>query len=319
MAKLITLIFLFILVINSSQADSKMISVDRPNFNSRWIDLNRSEEQAIRMLVEILKESKTGEKILLKAQEKAREQDETIWDILKVGEGSLTDTTLVRRFSPSQPDQMVYESKSKVFINRRLSVKDALLDLAHELTHFSYRRPFNPYRDNFSADQFVKSTVEGRGGEVDAFLVECKVLEELFPTDGKRNSHCDRVREENSKKLSKDRGIHEFYRLGEHYSDFQKMAANFGLGQKELTHISSEEAIFISSAYGMPYPLAALHEYQMIMVKACQNDAKRLALMKAQSEGRSPASQTLVSLEKSYGQRCQFFDSTSVRASGISH
>ena len=132
-------------------ANSKVISIDKPDPNQRWTKLNRDEAEAIKMLVELLRNSPTGEKVLLKAQEKAHEQDETLWDILKVGDGSLTDTTLVRRFSPSRPDQMVYESRSKVFINRRLSVKDALLDMAHELTHFSFRKPFNPYQDSFSA------------------------------------------------------------------------------------------------------------------------------------------------------------------------
>lgn len=285
--------------------------------NSQWIKLHRDESESIKMLVELLKQSKTGEKILLKAQEKAAEQDETLWDIIKVGEGSLTDTTLVRRFAPSRPDQMVYESRSKVFINKRLVIKDALLDLAHELTHFAFRKPFNPYRDNFSAKQFVKSTIEGRGGEVDAFLVECKVLEELFPTDGKRNSHCDRVKEGN-KKLSKQKGVFEFYRLGEHYREFQAKATELGVKESEIEEASKEEAIFISSAYGMPYPLAALHEYQIIMGKACENDAKRIVLLRAQDQIRAPAS-ALSSLEKSYFSRCQLFDSTTVRDSAVKH
>lgn len=323
MTKALFFIVLLTLFLQEALATSKTISVDMPNPNRRWTELHRDENEAIKLLVELLKVSKTGEKVLFKAQEKAREQDETLWDILKAGDGSLTDTTLVRRFSPSRPDQMVYESRSKVYLNRRLSVKDALLDMAHELTHFSFRKPFNPYQDNFSAKQFVVSTVEGRGGEVDAFLVECKVLQELFPTDGKRNSHCDRVRDQHKKILSKDIGVKEFYRIGKYIDQFKKQARDLGIAQEDLSLVSDNDAMFISSAYSLPYPLAALYEYQSIMGRACQNDSKRLAIMRERANlgelGRGPASESYGKLEKSYRSRCQLFDSTSVRASALSH
>jgi len=323
MAKVLLISLFFFNSFQSVFATSKTLSVDMPNPNRRWTELHRDEAEAIKLLVEMLTVSKTGEKVIMKAQEKAREQSETLWDILKGGDGSLTDTTLVRRFSPSRPDQMVYESKSKVFINRRLSIKDALLDMAHEMTHFAFRKPFNPYQDNFSAKQFVVSTVEGRGGEVDAFLVECKVLQELFPTDGKRNSHCDRVRDQKKKILSKDVGVKEFYRIGKYIDDFHKQARELGIAKEDLSLVSDDDAMFISSAYSLPYPLAALYEYQSIMGRACQNDSKRLAIMRERSNlgslDRSPASDSYGKLEKSYRSRCQLFDSTNLRASGLSH
>lgn len=102
-----------------------------------WIKGNMSEEDGIRHLVKLLLKSKTGKKLLYLAKEKATEQGDTLLDVIQVGEGSLTDTTLVRKFSPSNPDQVSYETKTSVFVNRHLNTMDAVLDLAHELTHFT--------------------------------------------------------------------------------------------------------------------------------------------------------------------------------------
>ncbi|MBT5093018.1 MAG: hypothetical protein HOM21_02170, partial [Halobacteriovoraceae bacterium] len=122
-----------------------------------WLKLANTERGAVQALITLLEKSKTGKVLLRRAEKKAMKGGQQLLDVLLAGEGSLTDTTLIRKFYPSQPDNVIYESRSKVFINRRLNVKDALLDMAHELTHFSYRMPFNPYQGPFDLKRFVTS------------------------------------------------------------------------------------------------------------------------------------------------------------------
>ena len=68
-------------------------------------------------------------------------------------------------------------------------------------------------------------------------------------------------------------------------------------------------AHFISSAYGLPYPLAAVHEYEAIMERVCQNDNRRLAIMR-RNASRSPSSveqARLRSLASVHEKRCASF------------
>ena len=278
-----------------------------------WLKLANTERGAVQALITLLEKSKTGKVLLRRAEKKAMKGGQQLLDVLLAGEGSLTDTTLIRKFYPSQPDNVIYESRSKVFINRRLNVKDALLDMAHELTHFSYRMPFNPYQGPFDLKRFVTSTVEGKGGEVEAYLVECKVLFELIPSERERDSNCLKVVEPTTGRLSKRRGVQQFYRVGRHSRHFRRNLTSFDLSLGDFPRLSSSDALFISSAYGLPYPLAAIKEYKVIMGKACQNDHKRLGLLRQQLKvlqgtGRSPARENLYyNLSESYKTRCRNF------------
>jgi hypothetical protein len=267
------------------------------------------EKEDLMKLVKVLVKSKTGKLLLFKAKKKAALQGKTLLDVLNAGEGSITDTTLVRRFSPSRPDRVVYEAHSKVVINRDLNMKNAILDLAHELTHFTMRDTFNPYESHFTADQFVMSTVEGKGGEVDAFLIECKVLRELFPSSWKKHSNCEYVYDQNGK-FSKELGIQYFYKIGPFMEQFRAGLNRYNLDTQEFSSLSEETPIFISSAYGLPYPVAALKEYQAIMDRVCQNDRKRLDIIKAKLNApeRAPADLSIRNNYKDiitqYNKRC---------------
>jgi hypothetical protein len=161
--------------------EDKIIHVEGSLTTGRsWMDYTSSKELNLKKLLELLSRSATGEKIIKEAQYKAARTGLLLEDVVKVGESSLTDTTLVRKFSPHSPEHVIYESRSVVYISKNLAWDDALLDLAHELTHYVYREGFNPYSESFNAKDFIKSTIEGSGGEVQAFLTECRVLKELF-------------------------------------------------------------------------------------------------------------------------------------------
>lgn len=277
------------------------------DYNKPW--LSHHERRSVRKLLTLLAKTKVGEKLIKKASLRAQEQDKELIDLILPGRTSLTDTTLIRRFNASTPDKVTYHSRSKVYINQDLTVKDALLDLAHELTHFAIRDGFNPYQKGFGVKDFVKSTVEGRGGEVEAYLVECQVFLELFKRHRSNSDKCQLVTSDEDGKLSSEMGKKMFYRLGDHYERFKKHIEKHKLYSEDFEDINDHDAHFISSAYSLPYPLAAVLEYESIMSKVCSNDEKRLQyLMKK----RSPASDNESKRQiVEHRQRCAEFTQTS--------
>lgn len=309
-------LFFFLLVAQASSntflREAKTIHTEtkRLRSDSPWIQLADSEEQSVAKLIALLEKSATGKKILQKAQAKAAKDGLQIFDVISAGDGSLTDTTLIRRFSPESPEQIEYETRSHVTVNRRLRVIDAVLDLAHELTHYTFRTPFNPYDHQFNLKSFVKSTVEGEGGEVEAFVVECQVLFELYPHESRQN--CQKIIDPITQQLSKNLGVEHFYRVGGHMRSFAQEMGDYALKTEDFPHLSQDDALFISSAWGLPYPVAAFKEYVTIMGRACENDQKRLSIIKNQLS-RSPASfessSRFQKMQSDFEGRCRMFDS----------
>ncbi|HAZ11322.1 MAG: hypothetical protein A2X86_20410 [Bdellovibrionales bacterium GWA2_49_15] len=316
---------------------SLTIGVDRASSpEKKWKDLSKNEEDRVRFLVETLLTSTTGKNLLGKARDRAANQGKTLFDVILPGEISITDSTLVRRFSPDRPEATAYELQSKIYINRELKVRDALLDLAHELVHFIYKTPFNPYQDEFQVKDFIVSTLEGRGGEIDAFLAECLVERELFPSRNRDNSNCVLILGEDGNP-SRQKAVAEFYRVGAYLKMLQADLARYHLTSEQFPQMTDDHANFISSAYAVPYPLAALREFETIMGKVCENDYKRLSYMRESignpigrglasvlhSEDSDSASTTMAGLDKmegkgargrefvkmaqSYQRRCEFF------------
>ena len=293
------IILSFVLFVDSTKvfAEFQVIDVDEEiHFNEIWYKKKRYDEDNFKHLINGLKNTPSGKIIIDKATEKAAQKGLTLYDVIAVGDGSLTDTTLVRRFAASDPANVIYETKSIVYLNRHLEILDAILDLAHELTHFTYREAFNPYDHRFTLKDFIKGTVEGRGGEVDAYIVECKVLFELLPGQGSNRTNCLKIFDKKLGSISKELGIIEFYKIGAHYKDFKKDLKNFSLEEKDLPDASNAEALFISSAWGLPYPVAAIKEFTNIMDRVCKNDQNRLSMMQNKIT-RSPASNESANFE----------------------
>jgi hypothetical protein len=286
-----------------SAAEELTIHVEGQTRRGTWMDYTSSEELNFKKLFELLSRSNTGERLIKEATYKASRMGHTLSDVVKVGEGSLTDTTLVRKFSPHSPEHVVYESRSVVYLSRYLSWDDALLDLAHELTHFVYRESFNPYSENFNAKDFIKSTIEGDGGEVQAFLTECRVLRELFSRKSTTRSHCEKIENERGD-LSYSKAVELFYHIGSYYSGFHKQLETRSIASS-FSDLKPEKINFISSAYGVPYPIAALMEYDLVLKKVCENDKKRLAYMQ-QGPQRTPASEVVgkEKFQETYSARC---------------
>ncbi|MFA5583559.1 MAG: hypothetical protein WDA09_05025 [Bacteriovoracaceae bacterium] len=286
-------------------ATEKTIHVDGSMSVARtWMEYTKSEELNIRKLLELLARSETGAALIEKAETKAMASGKKLIEVIKAGEGSLTDTTLVRKFSPETPDQVEYETRSLVYINRNHPWDDALLDLAHELTHFVYRDAFNPYAEDFNVKDFIKSTIEGKGGEAQAFIVECKVLSELFKsgvTHGR--THCQSIKDEDGR-VSLNKAVELFYHVGPYYDTFHKQLSSRKV-LEDFHFLKADKINFISSAYGLPYPVAALMEFDLVMTKVCENDRRRLSYY--QSGSRGPASENTINSEfiRSYNNRCK--------------
>lgn len=297
-------LFLLLFTMHSALAtEEKTLHVEGSMSRGTWMDYTSSSDLNLKKLFELLGRSRTGEKLIKEAQYKAARMGNLLTDVVKVGDSSLTDTTLVRKFSPHSPEHVIYESRSVVYISRHLAWDDALLDLAHELTHFVYRGSFNPYSDSFNAKDFIKATIEGEGGEVQAFLTECRVLKELFSTRVQSRSHCQKI-ENAGGELSYTKAVELFYHVGSYYPTFHQQLQNREIASS-FSDLKSEKINFISSAYGVPYPLAALMEYDLVLNKVCENDRKRLAYMQ-QGPQRTPASATVgkEKFQESFSARC---------------
>lgn len=312
------ILFSFLLILPSVEGKSfdrraRVIHIDSEvNWKKSWYNTQIGKLESLKKVIQVLKTSRTGKLILEKASLKARSVGSTLSDVIDAGNSSLTDTTLIRKFSPENPIDIHYQTKSKVYLNKGLSFKDAVLDLAHELTHYAYREPFNPYVSRFTVDQFVSSVIEGRGGEVDAYLIECRVLKELRPSSFNTNSNCRNVIDPITGKFSRSLGIDRFYDVGDYSEDFNKIINKYGWKKSRFPKLSNGEALYISSAYGLPYPVAALSEFTTIMGKACENDYNRLAMMRdgLTTNTRSPASVIhgqFKNLYASYKSRCSQF------------
>lgn len=294
-------LFFLLLTIFSFHTQAEYIGLDEFRPKKSWVAHSNNERKNIRHLIITLAKSKTGKALLLEAKKKAEKEDKTLLDIVAEGHGSLTDTTLIRRFTTGNPDHITYETTSKVFINRDLNQYDALLDLAHELTHYVYRTNFNPYQKNFDLGEFIKNTVEGQGGEVQAFIMECTIHRELFPKDFGNRHNCKKIIDEKSGKFSFAKAVKSFYKVGDYFESFVSVLNKHGLMEK-FPDVNADQVSFISSAYGIPYPVAAFEEYISVLNKVCENDKKRIGYFKEKS-GRSPAS--IQKFEKDYLARCQ--------------
>ncbi|MFW5872144.1 MAG: hypothetical protein ACOCUT_03470 [bacterium] len=301
-----TFIFLSLPIIcNGKSIAIDVISVPK-NLNDRWYSYTDDSSKQILSLLKYLKRSPSGQVLIKKAQKKARKKGLALIDIIKPGTHSITDTTLFRKFLPEDPSQMVINEKSMVYINKELSFLDAILDLSHELTHFNFRPTFNPYKNEYNIEDFIYSTIQGIGGEADAIYVECKVLKELHPRLYNSKATCTKITNPNNNLPSHKMAIKQLYKIGSYYDQMTDALNHHPI----KTKFSEETPKFISSAYGLPYPVASLLEFQTITKKVCENDKRRLKHLK-NAVNRLPASQSsegvlkIKKLERSINLKCQ--------------
>ena len=133
------------------------------HLGSSWVEQTLGEYRSVKLLLARLESSPTGRTLLSLGRKKARSLGRELSELIHPSARSLLNTTLIRSFSESNPQDVTYLLRSEIHLNRELSVVEALRDLVHELTHFVERDFFNPYSSPFSPGDFLVHTVQGRG------------------------------------------------------------------------------------------------------------------------------------------------------------
>lgn len=308
--KLLSTILLFCLAVEARGLEEQVL-FSEVNYNAKsWTEVGVNERESLREVVKFLRKSPYGEELWEKASRKAMEQGKDLEAIIDIGKSSFTDTSLIRRFDLKKPEQVDFHYRSVINLNGQLNFVEGVLDLAHELTHFLYRKSFNPYGMDFNLEDFIKNTVEGTGGEVDAYISECKVLYDLFPMEVGQKYFCRQVYNREEKTFSRELVISEFYKVGPQYGDFIKVLERKEIHQR-FPYLSSAVGYFVSSVYGIPYPVAALKEFETIKSRSCQNDQGRIQLLRDKINTLDPSeqshyeqTQSLARIEKSFFSRC---------------
>ena len=222
----------------------------------------------------------------------ARGKDANFLDHIHRGDASYTESTFARSYSLLDGRERI-ELRHEITLNRRLPLGEAVVDLAHELVHFTEKAMLDPYKPGFELKEFVKRGIEGQGGELVALKGECEVAWSLGKKYEFYPPHrlCTPYHQKTGFNEAKAR--RDYYALG----NWMKTAsAELMQAAPELT---DEPVVFTSSYARKPYPIALAEEFAATREIACANNRKKYRLIAAQAEdGRIPAEENLLSQER---------------------
>ena len=246
-----------------------------PNWKGSWVSAKE--------LLPFLELSAEGSSIL----KDAKARDPNFAEKIRFGQASFTESTFSRTYSLLDGKEKINLDHT-VVLNQKLPLSDAILDLAHELVHFTEKKMLDPYGKNFSLVQFVRQGIEGQGGELAALEKECKTAWELkerfsgFPT----HYLCSPYKRKEG--FDREKAKRDYYALGAWIGDAPDSM------RKEIKEISEKRVVLSSSFARKPYPIALAEEFQSTLRSACENNRKKYELITAQAEGgRAPASDLL--------------------------
>lgn len=269
---LVRLVICFILF--SSMSAQGMLIVAQKPWGSPWRG-KAPVDQDIQSLFQRLSQSDLGKILIDLAEKRAKKQNGHLIDFIKEGNASYTDFTMQREVTSTG---VIKSQVRKVVIDRNTSVKRAVHDLAHELVHFIWQENIDPYDHHTHFADYLKKNIEGKGGEVDAFMVECKVARQLHPKSWLKSYPCRHITKNG--KISKDLTVKAFYKVG----DRKEMVSYYLKESKDkFPHLTSEVPVVIAGISSQPYPFSMLQEFKEMRVQVCKQEQKRL--------GRSPASE----------------------------
>ncbi len=265
------------------------------------------ERQALYKLLHIVRQTKFGRKLIKTAFKRYTK----FYERINVGERSFTESTYSRTYSLKDGSEEL-EIENHLTINRDLPRIDAVYDLTHELVHFLFRKPHNPYQMEFSMPEFVRHGIEGKGGELQAFEAECHIAWEI-ERKAKVEPHrlcgkyeiakAKRKKKHWSAAFNRKRAGKDFYAVGNYYVTLQGL-------QIELPSLSNLHPVFISSLENSPYPYALIQEFVNVRKMACENNVRKARLIQQQAararEGRDPAAD-ISSLSKEYKRLSKYF------------
>lgn len=296
-----------VLAVAAAKPDPSPVAWQNPAWwTETWIgtDATAAEERVqLYELLRVLKQTKFGDR-LLKA---AFQRYPKFYNRISIGDRSFTESTYSRTYSLKDGSEEL-EIENHLTINRGLSRIDAVFDIAHELVHFLFRKPSNPYRMEFSMPEFVRHGIEGTGGELQAFEAECRVaweLERKVKIDSHRLCTRYKVTTPGKRFIAFDRAKagRDFYSVGNYYITLQGL-------QIELPQLNNDKPTFISSLEESPYPYALIQEFVNVRKMACENNARKAELIQQQAararNGRNPAAD-IGSLNKEYTRLSKYF------------
>ena len=207
---------------------------------------------------------------------------------IQLGQASRTDTVLTRHYNPKSGKEE-RERQITISLREAQTESELLLDLAHELVHATARPAFDPYDSHLTLGKYVKTAIEGEGGEVDAFVGECGVGLEFFSRahshlgmqEGVQASirrclpYLSEVSLKGIRGINREKVRKAFYRVGKRY-DF--LVKNFGSEIPLFPNLSRNSPEFYSSTGHTPYPAALMEEYKEITAITCANSRNRLGV-----------------------------------------
>jgi hypothetical protein len=243
--------------------------------------------RSVPQLVKILRTVPEGKVVL----ERAAKKDPEFISKIKLGSASFTESTFSRTYSLLDGKEQI-NLHHDVTLNTSLNLADAVVDLAHELVHFTEKGMLDPYKAGFERADFIRNGIEGEGGELSALSIECRVawsLEDSY--DGfPQHRLCERYRGEANSFLREPARL-DYYALGAAW--FHRSGADL---KRVISEVSSHSTVFTSSYAGKPYPVALSEEYAVTKKAACTNNERKYHLISAQTAtGRQPASSALSS------------------------
>lgn len=267
----VRLIICFLLF--SSLSAQGMLIVSQKSWGEAWRG-KAPLDQDLQSLIQRLSQSQVGKKLVSLGEKKAAAQGKKLIHMISDGNASYTDFTLQREMSG---EKIKYHRSRKVVIDRNTSVKRAVHDLAHELVHFIWQDGVNPFDHHNHFSDYLKKNLEGKGGEVDAFMVECKVARQLHPKSWASHYPCKHITEKG--KISRNKTVKAFYKVGEKENLVSFYLKN---SKQDFPFLSKESPVVIAGISSQPYPFSMLQEFREMRTKVCEQETKRL--------GRSPAS-----------------------------
>lgn len=235
---------------------------------------------SVRELIAVLETVPSG----MRAVEQARARDPAFLQSIVPAGNSVTESTLSRSYSLEDGKEN-FELRNVVYLQKDMSLADAVVDLAHELTHYAHKEFQNPYEEGFERKSFVRAGIEGPGGELDAFAEECEVAWELsaryagFP----EHSLCRNYKDKDGR-FKREEARKDYYAVGA----WAKSDSARELGYPEL---SERAPVFRSSYTRSSYPEALSKEFFQTKESACSNNRRKFLLIQAsqQGKGRAPA------------------------------
>lgn len=141
--------------------------------------LPKQSQERLQGVVQVLGKSPSGKRLLEQAQAFWNLKDSReVVRFLRWDTASRTDAVLIRHFDPRTGIED-RERKVTVYLRANQKLEEVVMDLAHELSHAVAKPVWDPYDPQLSAGDYLYSSIEGPGGEIEAVSRECQVAHEL--------------------------------------------------------------------------------------------------------------------------------------------